>query len=532
MDIQNDERADAQSFVEGALLARWESRYADADALFMQALDRESHATVALVWHAILLAEMARWRDASSKFKTALMHDAAQTRTILQAARDSEPSNDAIAWLTGSLELGEENLATARQIFEMVLCHKPAHVGSLLGLAQTLVWQGDDARGEDHWVRARTLAPDDPAVSDVKQAIERIKKIKQVQALIRLAWSEANRKRLAVAEGLFAEAKQLLPADWMIRREYARFLFKTQRYAEAIQELESFASPDDPETRKLLEQYGEMLRAQVLVNEQRRQEILGYFAEAERRAEEEDYDGAIAQLRAAEDLLPGDTEIRERLDALEEKRNKFKVIQQLCQEAERHFAVDNFDRAFELLERAIQLDETSRTPRQLRDKFTRQRAARELLTQARAAADTDLASALSSLTRARELAPKDSEISALQNELILRQAQVEQTLNDARGLNDARQFQQALTVLQDAMRVYPNDARLQKACDDVQIQIRDTPARMCPRCGTTLREIAKFCSKCQLQLFCAGKKDGKECGKMLDFKKRFCGNCGTQIPAL
>jgi tetratricopeptide (TPR) repeat protein len=528
---------DPRLLLERALLAHWEHRYADAEALYQKALAVDPGLLSGRVWYAILLAQRGRPGEAGTELEQALEIDPVVTVARLETARNQEPNDDAILSLWGLLEMRRANRASARDWFVRVLHLNPDNAGALAWMAQVLVGEGDYAGGDSYLSRAQVLAPEDAAVKAAEQAVKQGMSISEAQKLLVRAQAEAAQGRLDVAETLFEQARQLQPADPAIRREYARFLVTSQRYLEAIEQLEAALalSPNDLEARQTLDEVRAALRRQREVNRlieagqaalqtgqweealrhaaaalaeapdsaeaqalqaeaeagRLRDKIRQYLAEADRRMAEEDYAGATAELEAAQQLLPGDEELGERLEAVKEKRRTHQLITRYWSEAQQKARDGDIQGAVTVLEVALQLDPESASIRKVHQQLVKQLEALELLAQARTLAEREPTSALELVSRAQDLAPELKDIEIVKAEVRAqldakeRQAQVQKLRSEAERRYRASEYEGAEQALRCALELAPEDKTLQSTLrrweQDRVLRDRATRAGKCQR---------------------------------------------------
>ena len=462
------EMESTQSLLEQALLAHWERRYADAKALYQNALNLDPGLLSGRVWYAILLAQQGWPGEAEAELACALEIEPALTATRLEIARNQEPNDDAILSLWGLLEIHRGNLTSAQKWFDLAL----------------------------------RLNPDNTA------------------ALIWKAQAEANQGHLDVAEGLFRQAIQRRIADPAVHREYACLLVKTQRYPEAVEQVEAALEldPDDVETHQILDEVKATLERQREINRlveigyealqagqweealqqaeavlakvpdsteaqalkaeaeaaQLREQIRKHLAEADRLMAEEDYEGATAELEAAQQLLPGDEEIQERLEAVEEKRRTYQITTRYREEARQKAQDGDIQGALTLLEAALQLDPESVSLREAHQQLVKQSEAMELLAQARTLARRDPSSALELVSRAQGLAPELANIEVVKAEVqaqIAARREMDEALRLASERRSAGQLSEARQLLLNTLKAHPDAPPLEEALQDVEREL-------------------------------------------------------------
>ena len=459
---------DHQSLLEQALLAHWERRYADAEVLYQQALDLDPGLLSGRVWYAILLAQREQPGEANTELERALEIDPALTATRLEIARNQEPNDDAILSLQGLLEIHRGNLTSAREWFNLAVRLNPDNAGALVWKAQVETAQGHLDVAESLFKRAQQLRPDDPAIclayghflNDNRRYAEAIEQFETALALgaddaeIRPTLDEAE-----AAEETEREVDQLVKAG--------KAALEADQWIEALQKAEAALAeaPDSVEAQALkVEAEAAGLREQ----------IRKHLGEADRLMAEENYEGATAELEAAQQLLPGDEEIRERLEAVGEKQRTYQITTRYREDARQKAQDGDIQGALTLLEAALQLDPESVSLREAHQQLVKQSEALGLLAQARTLARRDPSSALELVSRAQDLAPELKDIEVVKAEVqaqIAARGEVDEALRLASERRSAGRLSESRQLLLDALKAHPDEPPLQEALQDVEREL-------------------------------------------------------------
>ncbi|MBN1889180.1 MAG: hypothetical protein JW850_14400 [Thermoflexales bacterium] len=374
--------AAAQSLLDQALLAHWERRYAQAEALYKQVLKLDPGLLSGHVKYAILLAQQGRPGEAAEELKQAFIIDADGTANRLRVAQEQEPHNSAISDLWDRFEFYRESLQTQR-----------AQDQELLDRVKQLVQTGQAALQAEQWGDALRIA--NAILADLPESKD--------------------------AQSLKAKAEAEIAAA------------------------------------------------------QRRDQVRQHLASAERFEAQGDYESASAELEAAQQLLPGDDEIQERLEAIEGKKRVRQQVARYRQDAQQKVAEGDRQKARQILELAIQLDPGDASLREAMQQVERQGNAAALLEKARVLISSNLATALDLVRQARNTAPDIPGSQTLEADIQARlqvEFAIEQALKQAADCGTQERWHDARQVLDNALKTQPDDPRLRKALSDVDKNLK------------------------------------------------------------
>ena len=260
---------------------------------------------------------------------------------------------------------------------------------------------------------------------------------------------------------------------------------QTGQYEDAISLLD--------EALKLEPAHEEALKQKQIAVEHRdrAEKIRRYMERAEKASAEADFQRAKGELESVLAIDPGNLAAKTMMEWVAKElteRDRLRQVRQYLEGARTRLAEKNFTKAFELLEKALQLDpiniEADALMRMVRSGQEKEER-RKLLVKRIAEIEDNLSKskldlALACAEQALREFPDDAQVLRL-HEQVLRRTEVdkrrryvEEQLQAARDFVTKNQFSSALAVLERAMQAYPDDPRLVPFLKSVQEQQEQT----------------------------------------------------------
>jgi tetratricopeptide (TPR) repeat protein len=473
-----------QAWLEQAFLAHWERRYAEADVLYQRALALDAGLLSGWIWSAILSAQTGQPGKAEEQLKAALTLDPSLAAEQLDAARRREP-DDGVLGLAGLLEIYHDNLDLAHKWLGFALRLNPDNLCALAWLARLQVAQGRIEEAASLFRRAVQLQPRDPAIHRTYARLlassgHYPEAIEQLDAAIALNADDVETAQVREEVRKALERQRELD-QWL---KAGRQALQANQWETALQQAD-----------RVLAQAPESAEAQALKSEANAVRVKEYvrqsLAEAERLITKEEYTSAAALLDEAQQLLPADEGIRERLEMVKEAQRTQRLIARYLQDAQQRDLEGKSEEALQLLEQARQLNPESIALHQVYQELEKHNKARKLLSQALELAQKDPVSALELVAQVREWAPAFQDVH----------------------------------VVEDQIRIQARESagREQVAEDRAALPVQDGAAVPCPNCGNPVRAQARFCGFCRMPLRCVS------CAALLRPNALFCSQCGKSV---
>jgi tetratricopeptide (TPR) repeat protein len=418
--------ADPQSLLAEALLAHLERRYQQAEELYRQVLHQDPGMISAHVRYAILLVGLGRPDEAEARLAEAINVDPELTQSRLEAAHRQDQHDDEIQSLLGlfSLHCGSPLLAQSQ--LHAALRANPDNVAAQAWMRQALIATEQESQAGPTGIAAYE-EPDTPGAGPPRN-------------------QEAP-----------------LPAERQDPRAGQATLAATGALSDdrTLDEVERAAGAPVPQPEP-----GEAADVPASIGVSRDMErFRDHLVEAERLEAARNYNEAISELRAAAKLLPDDEQVRVRIQEIEDKNRIAQLVSAREQQAQERAKDRDYPGALQLLEVALQLDPENAdllaNHRQLLD----QSKAFDITARARNLARSDPQQALQLLERALELAPQLEDVTTLQAEIehrLARHEEVQAALQRARDLRSSGSLAEAQRTLSDALQVHPGEGQLKE----------------------------------------------------------------------
>ncbi len=346
-------------------------------------------------------------------------------------------------------------------------------------LTGRLPFPGDDISAlhkvvSEPFERVSALVPSCPppleAVVDralAKQPDERYGSAEEMAADLQATLDVLKRARVGEVLG---QVKSLMDQEELTR--VRPMLLELQRLA-----------PDNTEVRRLLREVGERLSRQ-----QRSEQVRQIAGHAEDAAREHRYAEALELFRQASRVDPANTGLLLRVEQMQELREKADRVQVLKTQAQDLRHRRDFDGAAQLIEQAIALDRnnTDLHNEQVRILQEQERAARDgNVRRLRETSRDHLVArqypeALSTIQKALQLDPTDTETQGLYHEAVIRQEEdrrrgiIEQIVAEIQTQMAREQWEHALELIQRSLERLPGDAALLRMRAEAQAKIAAT----------------------------------------------------------